>query len=182
MANPVIVLSKVQAQDIGAFNRSAVCAADVANGSIVVLTGKSATAGQSEVFTAVVPSTSDGLTGVWMAYSPEDVVTVSGSNKFKGLDPDPRNFTNLATYVFDVFKPKVGDLILMSEDCFTGARSTNTYANATDTTGGLKLVWGSTATSSVFSMHYLATSYISIPDGGISLGRLNAYLMEVVQE
>lgn len=181
MANAVIVPVKIQASDIGAFNRSAVCASDTEQGALVVLTGKSATAGESEVFTAVHASTGDGLTGVWMAYSPEDVVTVSGSASFKDLDPDPRNFVNKATKVMDVFKPKIGDLILMSEDAFTGAKSTNTYANCTNGTSG-QLVWGASATSSVFVMKYLATSYISIPDGSIGLGRVTAYLMEVVQE
>lgn len=181
MAYSVIVQTKVQAEDIKAYNRSAVSAVDLENGALVMLTGKSATAGESEVFTAVAASTSDGLTGVWMVYSPEDVVVYSGTKAFKGLDPDPRNFINKATVVMDVFKPKIGDLILMSEDAFTGAKSTNTYANCTTGTSG-QLVWGSSATSSVFVMKYLATEYISIPDGGISLGRLTAYLMEVVQE
>jgi hypothetical protein len=181
MANSVIVPLKIQATDIGAYNRSAVCAADLEQGAAVVLTGKSATAGESEVFTAVAASTSDGLTGVWMVYSPEVVLTISGSHVYKGIDPDPRNFTNKATDVFDAVKPKIGDLWLCSEDFFTGAKSTNTYANCTNGTSG-QLVWGSSATSSVFAMKYLSTSYISISDGTIGTQRVTAYVMEVVQE
>lgn len=182
MAYSVIIPVKTQAQDISAFNRAAVCASDVENGFSVMLSGKSATAGEAEVWTAVAPATSDpGLTGAWIAYSPEDVITYSGTAAFKGLDPDPRNYINKATRIFDVFKPKVGDLILMSEDAFTAAKSTNTYANCTNGTGG-QLVWGATATASVLALKYLATEYISIPDGSISTGRLTAYLMEVVQE
>lgn len=181
MANSVIIPLKIQATDIGAFNRSAVCAADTEQGALVVLTGKSATAGESEVWTAVHASTSDGLTGTWMAYSPESVITVSGTHNYKGIDPDPRNFINKATKVMDVFKPKVGDLVLMSEDAFTGAKSTNTYANCTNGVAG-QLVWGSTQTASVTSFKYLATTYISIPDGTIGTQRVTAYVMECIAE
>jgi hypothetical protein len=181
MAYSVIVPVKIQATDIGAYNRVAVCAADIEQGAAVVLTGKSATAGESECWTAVAASTSDGLTGVWLAYSPEVVLTVSGDSVYKGINPDPRNFINKATKTMDVKKPKIGDLWLMSADAFTGAKSTNTYANCTNGTDG-QLVWGASATSSVFAMKYLATEYFSISDGSIGTQRITAYLMEVVQE
>lgn len=181
MANSVIYPLKIQATDIGAYNRSAVCATDLEQGAAVMLTGKSATDGETEVWTAVAASTGDGLTGVWMAYSPEVVLTVSGNSTYKGIDPDPRNFVNKATKILDVVKPKVGDLWLCSEDFFTGAKSTNTYANCTNGTSG-QLVWGASATSSVFAMKYISTSYISISDGSIGTQRVTAYVMEVVQE
>jgi hypothetical protein len=181
MANSVVYPIKIQATDIGAYNRSAVCAADLEQGAAVILTGKSATTGESEVWTAVAASTSDGLTGTWLVYSPEIVLTVSGSNTYKGIDPDPRNFINKATKVFDVVKPKIGDLWMMSTDAFTGAKSTNTYANCTNGTSG-QFVWGASATSSVTAFKYVETSYISISDGSIGTQRIVAYVMECVQE
>lgn len=183
MTNGVVELNLYQAKDIGALNRSALCAADVNNGSFVVLTGTSATAGQTQVWTAVEPSTSAGLTGLWMAAGTGEVVTVSGSQKFKNIDPDPRNATNLAAEVFHVIKPKVGDIITFTEDCFAGSKSTNTFVNATDSTGGYKLVWGSTQTSSVTSFKLLETTYISIPSGSLgTTGRVTAYRMVCVGE
>jgi hypothetical protein len=181
MANSVIYPLKIQATNVGSYNRAAVAAVDLEQGAAVVLTGKSATAGETEVWAAVPASTSDGLTGCWLAYSQEVVETISGSSVYKGIDPDPRNFINKATKVMDVVKPKIGDLWLMSVDAFTGAKGANTFANCTDSTVGL-LVWGTSATSSVLSLAYRQTSYISISDGTIGTQRIVAYVMEVVQE
>lgn len=177
MAYGVIIPAAIAAKDVDSFVRSAVCASAVENGNIVVLSGKSTTSGEKEMFTAVVPSTSNGLTGVWMAYEPEVVLTAA---KYKGLDPDIRNFRNEATKPFTVFKPQLGDLLLMSADCFSAAFSSNTHANATDSTGGLKLVWGNSQTASVFSVKYLATEYISLATGAIDSQRIPCYLVEVV--
>ena len=77
-----------------------------------VLVLKEVTAYQFEVV--------DNTSGIWMAYSPEVVVTVSGSNKFKGIDPDVRNFVNLNGDVFSAFKPQVGDILKMTVDGITG--------------------------------------------------------------
>ena len=88
----------------------------------------------------------DNTTGVWMAYSPEIVTVVSGSLKYKGLNNDPRNFTNLSGEVFDAFKPQKGDIITITADGI-GPTSigSNTYAVAKD--GQYKLDWASAANS-----------------------------------
>lgn len=177
MSYGVMIPTAIAAKDVDAWNRSAVSASAVENGNIVMLTGKSATAGQEEVFTAVVPSTANGLTGVWMVGDPEVVITAS---KYKGLDVDPRNFNVAATKVFSVFKPQLGDMVMLSADNFSAAFSSNTHGNATDTTGALKLVWGNSQTGSVFSVKYLATTYLSIGTGAIDSQRVTMYLCEVV--
>jgi hypothetical protein len=182
MSHAVLIPNQIAAMNIDAFNRSCVSASDVDNGNIVILSGKSATAGQGEDWTGVVPSTSDGLTGVWVAYEPEIVVTYSGSYAFKGLDPDPRNFYNKAGNVFSIFKPQTGDILTITADGLAGTyvSGTTTHVNATNSTGGLKPVWGSSQTASVFSMKLLAVTYISIPDGSIGTQRVTAYQFEVV--
>ncbi len=177
MAHNVMVPNAVAAMNIDAFNRSGVCASAVDNGNLVVLSALSATAGESEVWTALVPSTANGLTGLWMVGEPEVVVTDS---KYKGLDPDPRNFFVAATKVFSCFRPQIGDIITMTADGLAGTKSTNTFVNATDTTGGLKPLWGATQTASVFSMKLLETTYISIGTGAIDNQRVTAYKFQVV--
>lgn len=177
MAQNVTILNKVAAQNVDAWNRSAVAGVNVDNGNIVILTGLSATAGQDEVWTAVTPTTSDGLTGVWMVYEPEVVLT---NEKYKGLDPDPRNFYVPDGTVFSVFKPQLGDIVTMTADGLAGTKSTNTFVNATNSTGGLKPVWGASQTASVFSMKLLETTYISIGSGAIDTQRVTAYKFEVV--
>jgi hypothetical protein len=177
MAYGILIPNAIAALNVDAWNRSAVSASAVENGNIVILASKSTTAGESEVWTATVPSSGAGLTGVWICYEPEVVLTAS---KYKGLDPDPRNFVNAIGDIFSVFKPQLGDILTMSADCFSGAFSSHTHANATNSTGGLKLVWGSSQTASVFSVKYLATSYVSIGTGAIDNQRVVMYDVEVV--
>ena len=178
MSNGILIPNAIAAQNVDAWNRSAVCAVAVHNGKIVVLTERSTTAGESEVFLAETPATSDpGLTGCWMVYEPELVWTSS----YRGLDPDPRNFSVAAGKIFTVFKPQLGDIITLTADNFSGAKGTsNTFGNATDSTGGLKLVWGDNQTGSVFSVKWLATTYISIGSGAIDTQRVTAYKFQVV--
>ena len=126
MSYGVCLPVSVAALNIDAFNRSAVSASAVENGNVVVLATKSTTAGEAEVWTATVPSTGNGLTGLWMAYEPELVLTSSGSSQYKGLDPDPRNFRNEIGDIFSVFKPQLGDIITLTDD----ALSTNKIGRA----------------------------------------------------
>jgi len=178
MAHNILQKNATASMNVDSYNRSAVASVAVDSGNIVILTGLSTTAGEGEVWTAVTPSTSDGLTGVWMAGENEVNLTDS---KYKGLDPDPRNFVFPANKVFSVFKPQLGDIVTMTADGFSGAKGgSDTYANATNSTGGLKLVWGTSQTSSVFSLKYLATTYISIGTGAIDTQRVTAYKFEVV--
>ncbi len=86
----------------------------------------------------------DNSTGLWMAYSPEIVTVVSGTKKYKGINPDPRDFTNLEDEVFTAFKPQIGDIITISADGIGAtAIGSNTFAVAT--TGQYKLDWAATA-------------------------------------
>lgn len=178
MAYGVMVPTQMAAQDVNSFVRKAVSASNVENGNIVILTGKSATAGESEVFTAVVPSTANGLTGVWMAAEPEVVLTAS---KFKGIDPDVRNFRNEAGDIFTVYKPQLGDLVTLSADCLAGTyiAGTTTHVNCADGSG-LKPIWGNSQTASVFSMKLLGVTYFSIGTGAIDNQRISSYLFEIV--
>ena len=177
MSHNVMIPNAIGAMNVDAWNRSGVHASAVDNGNIVKLTGLSATAGESEVWTAVTPSTSNGLTDVWMVGEPEVVVT---NAQYKGLDPDPRNFFVAATKVFSCFKPQLGDIVTMTADGLAGTKSTNTFVNATDSTGGLKPVWGASQTGSVFSMELIETTYISLADGSIGNQRVTAYKFVVV--
>jgi hypothetical protein len=177
MAYGILIPNAIAALNVDAWNRSAVSASAVENGNIVILSAKSTTAGEGEVFTAVVPSTSNGLTNAWIAYEPEVVLTAA---KYKGIDPDPRNFRNEIGDVFSVLKPQLGDILTLTADNFSAAFSSNTHANATNSTGGLKLVWGNSQTGSVFSVKYLATTYISLGTGSVDSQRVTAYQVEVV--
>lgn len=176
MAYGVIIQSKVAAKDIDSKNRQVVSAAAYENGSVGNLYTKSATAGEAEVWTMTAPTTSN-LSNLWMVYEPEVVVTVSGTQKFKGIDPDPRNFRNEIGDIFSAFQLSIGDLVKMSEDAVAGTKSTNTYVVATN--AAQKLTWAAAAVSGV-SLKLIGTEYISIGSGAIDNQRVVAYLFECV--
>lgn len=173
MAYGLIIQDKVQAMNVDALNRSAKCASAIENGMVFNLNTKSAVAGEGEVWVATAPATAD-LVNLWMAYSPEIVITDS---KYKGIDPDPRNFIVPAGSIFDAFQPQIGDLLTMSADAIGGTIGANTFAVATD--GELQLQWGASAVSGL-SLKLIGTTYISIGLGSIGTQRITAYQMEVV--
>jgi hypothetical protein len=177
MAYSVVIPNMTMAQNVDALNRVAKSGesttVDIENGSLVVLDGISATAGEGEVWLAKCPTTNTLTSAVWMVASPEIVVTTSGTNQYKGLDPDVRNFINIKDKTFDVFKLSVGDIITLSADGVEGTKSTNTYAVAAD--GKYLLQWSSTAISGP-SLKLIETTYISIPNGTLGdTQRLTAY-------
>lgn len=176
MANGVIVKSKVAATNVDAYNATFISAANIDNGSVFGQGALSTTAGQGEVFTAVQPATG-ALTNLFMAASPESVLVTANGKSYRGIDPDPRDFTNVAGYAFDGFKPQIGDIILMSADCFTGTYTANYYAVATD--GQYKLNWASAAVTGLSLKVLNASAYISIGTGAITSQRVAAYLCQV---
>lgn len=173
----VLIPEQVAAMNVDSYNRSAVSASSVDNGYIVLLGAKSTTAGETEVFTATAPATGS-LSGLWMVYQGDEVVITDA--RYKGLDPDPRNFFVPATDVFSVFKPQIGDIILVTSDSLSGSRPGATYNFLNATNGTMKLTWGESQTASVLSYKYLATKYISLATGAIDSQRVTAYEFECI--
>jgi len=174
----VLHQDSVMAYDVGSLNRSAVAAADLDNGNVFYFSAKSTTAGEGEVWTVAQPATGS-LTALWMAYSPEiSLTTGEGGSQYKGLSPDPQDFYNASTLVFDAFSLKIGDLITVTADALAGTKSTNTFVEATD--GSYELTWAAAISATALSLKLRETTYISIADGSIGTQRVTAYQFEVV--
>jgi hypothetical protein len=173
----ILIPEAIAATNVDSFNRSVVDAAAIDNGWIMAMGTKSTTAGLSEVFEVSQPVTG-ALTGNWMAYSGDEVVVTDA--RYKGIDPDPRNFFNAANKVFSAYKPQLGDIILLTDEALGGSYSagSTTHINATDQ--AWKLTWGASQTSSVLSYKLLAVKYISLATGAIDTQRVTAYEFECV--
>lgn len=178
MAYGVIIPNYIQATDVQTLNRAVKASYAVENGSVFSLS-YAVTAGEQEVFVASTPATGK-LAGLWMAYEPEVVTTISGTYEFKGIDNDVRNFINIAGKVFSAFKPKVLDVITMSEDAITGTKGANTFV--VGTVGASKLTWATVAGAGL-SLSLMKPTYISIGNAGLAnLQRTTSYMFEVVAE
>jgi hypothetical protein len=174
----VLVQNRVAAENIDSYNRSAVCSgSDIDNGNVFRLVALSSTAGQNEVWNAQIPI-GGSLNDLWMAYSPELVVTKIGNKEFRGLSPDPRDFTSGSTRVFDAFKPVVGDIISLSADAISGSPSTGNYV--VSQADSFQLVWIAVPTGSALQLKFLKEEYFSIADGGINTQRITSYRFYVL--
>lgn len=176
MAYAVITLGEVAATDIGSLNKTVVSGSNLENATLFRTDSISTGSGQGEIYAATQVVTGS-LVNVWMAVTPPlPLLTDANGEVYRSGSEDPRAFTNPAGYMIDAFKPQAGDRVLMSEDCFSGARGANTYANAT--TASWQLVWGTSQAGDALCWKYLATKYISIGNPAVASGRVTAYLME----
>lgn len=174
MAKGILIPTLTAAKNIDVLNRSFVSATDIDNGYVFTKGDLSADADKTQVYTAVTPA-EGSLTGLWMAFTAEDVVlTDELGNQFKVGNLDPRSFTNRANTVFSGFKPQVGDLIMLSADGIEGVA--NNYVVAVQDTNKLAF---NAAEGTGLSFKVIETSYISVASANnIGSQRVTAYLLE----
>lgn len=174
MAKSILIPTLTTAKNVDALNRSFIGEVDLDNGNVFGKGELSANANESQVYEATAPAE---LTGLWMAYSPEDVVLTDGlGNQFKVGTLDPRAFTNTAGVVFSGFKPQVGDLVLISADGIEGEAAAYAVAAA----GSNKLKFAADAVEGL-SFKVVETTYISVASANnIGSQRVTAYLLECV--
>lgn len=164
MANNVVIKRMVQAYNIDAYNRTAVCDEDLENGSVFKLEEYSDTEGEEMVWKVKKP-TAAADKGVWMATSPEVVIIKDAmGNEYKGLTPDPRAFVNIAGKMIDATYLAKGDLIEMTAEGISDA-DTNNYL-VIGASGGYKLESASAAGDG-FALKKVGTSRLHIGDGGL---------------
>jgi len=180
MTQAVLIQNNVAAMNVDAYNRSALAGINLDNGNVFRLDVLNSSSG-CEVWDVAPPTTSAStLDNLWMAYSPEVSLLSSGGKQYKGLSPDPQDFTNTGSLVFDAFKPQVGDIITLTADAFSNAISTNTYASSGSE--GHTLFWNTSATTAAFACNLIDITYMSIGSGS-ALGqtqRITAYKLVVV--
>lgn len=174
MANAVLIPSAIAAMNVDSYNRSVSASAAVDNGNVLTMGAGFTSGSLTEVF-AVTPSTASG-TNLWMAYSGDEIILTDA--RYKGLDPDPRNFSNAAGKVFSAYKPAVGDIIVLTGDGFSNSRTAETHAAAQ---AGVKLLWTAAQATTGLCYKLIQTTYISLATGAIDSQRVTAYRLECVQ-
>lgn len=175
----VLIPNAIVAKDIDSLNRHVIdhgaSASSIDNGNIFQLASQHTSGSLTEVWELAAPS-AGSPTDCWMAYSGDEVVLTD--SKYKGLDPDPRNFYNEANKVFSAFKLQKGDIITLTAEAFSNSFSSHTHA--TPVAGAFTLQWESAAASSGLDFKYLGTTYISLATGAIDDQRVTAYKLECI--
>ena len=182
MAYGVIVESRIQATNIDALNRTAVCA-DAVDGGCLVALAESGAQG-NEVWTATAPAAGT-LGDLWIAYNPAEHLTEVNGKMFAGLSKDPRDYTNLANRPFDVFKPQVGDEIDITSDCVDASKSSIDVGDILESKAGqhtfqrVAKATGATAGSTAFRVEYIGK--LPFPQAGIGMEQATMYRLVCVQ-
>jgi len=173
----VLIPEAIAATNVDSFNRSFMCSASSLDNGMVFQSGirNWSTGSGAEVFNIAAPATGS-LTGLWMAYAGDEVVLTD--LRYKGLDPNPRNFYLAAGNVFSGFKIQVGDIILLTGEALTGTAALS-YANAVN--GAYQLTWAATSAGTGYvSFKLIGTKYISLGTGAIDTQRVTAYEFECI--
>ena len=175
MSHAILIKNKTFSTNVDSLNRSVKASYDIDNGNVFLLNAGVGTGTEREVFTCATPNSATP-TDLWMACEPEVVIT---NSQYKGLDPDPRNFYNVAGTVFTAFKPKKFDVITVTADAFTGSRTAQNYCDVAS--GSNKLAWASSSTAATM-FKLLEVTTIALPAGSPGNGRVTAYRLECIQE
>lgn len=180
MTHAVLVPNMIAAMNIDSLNRHAIdygaSASNIDNGNVFSLSTKHTSGSLTEVWELAQPTAASG-TNLWMAYSGDEVVLTA--SKYKGLDPDPRNFYSASNTVFSAYKPQIGDIITLTADAFANTFSSHTYA--APIADSFELNWESAQAASGLCYKYIRTTYISLATGGIDNQRVTAYELECIQ-
>jgi hypothetical protein len=175
----VLIPSMIAAMNIDSLNRSVISACPVDNGNVLTMGAEYTSGSLTEVFAVEKVVTTASGPGIWMAYSGDEIVLTA--SKYKGIDPDPRNFYNEAGYVFSAFKPQVGDIITITAAGFSGSSPTTVGVYANPVPNANTLLWSTSASTAGLLFKYIGTTYISLATGGIDSQRVAAYKLECVQ-
>lgn len=174
MTHAILIQSDVAAENVRSLNRSVISASNIDNGWVFYIYGKYDVDGYDEVFEVKLPTTGS-LTELWMAGSPEIVLTDS---KYRGINPDAEDFYNSASLVFDAWKPQPGDIFMVTSDALTG---TAEQAYAVSAAESNKLAWAAAPSGSLLSVKYIETTYIPYGSGSaVGSQRRTAYKFEVL--
>jgi hypothetical protein len=98
--------------------------------------------------------------------------------KYKGLTDDPTQFNIAAGKVFNVFKPQVGDEIILSIDGISNSKSSNTFIVPQN--NSLEFAWAANASGVSMAFEYLETTTIKVPNGTFYGNRVTAYKFKCV--
>lgn len=163
---------QISAKDVDALNRFAVSDTDVDGGALVTLGGLE----DGDVFEATKASVGTGG-GLYMAYNPSEQLTVVDGKEFAGLSADPRDYTNIAGRTYDVFMPKVGDIVgLTAGNIKTGETvAVDKYLEI----GADGYEVKASATANTTSFKVIAIEKVPFPQAGIGNEYADKYVCEV---
>ena len=166
MSYSVLIAGEIAAKNIDSLNKFGKAAVAVGNGHVVALGDKSNVKGENDVYDVNVPATTTLASDIF--YMVNEPVNVLVNGKYSGLTDDPREFNIPAGKKFTMYKPMVGDEIVITKDGIDGIKddpslsTPNTYVVPSD--GSTKLTWKDATNIGNVSLayKYVGNTYVSI--------------------
>lgn len=158
MAYSVLIAGEIAAKNIDSLNKFGKATVDVENGHVVALGDKSNVKGENDVYNVNVPTTATLASDIF--YMVNEPVNVLVNGKYSGLTDDPREFNIPAGKKFTMYKPLIGDEVVITADGLAGTKGTNTYVVPAD--GTTKLTWAADGTGVSLAYKYVGDTYVSI--------------------
>ena len=163
MAYSVLIAGEIAAKNIDSLNKFGKANFAVENGHVVALGEKSTAKNEAFVYTVKKPA--NLATDIF--YMVNEPVNVLVNGKYSGLTDDPREFNIPAGKVFTMYKPMVGDEVVITVNGIDGNK--NIYIAPDDDT--TKLTWTDDITGVSLAYKYVGDTYVSIGNERVSAYR-----------
>ena len=159
MINSVLIAGEIAAKNIDSLNKFGKANFAVGNGHVVALGEKSTAKNEAFVYTVKKPADIDLENDIF--YMVNEPVNVLVNGKYSGLTDDPREFNIPAGKKFTMYKPMIGDEVVITEDGLAGDKDNNTHVIPANST---KLTWATETEISDVSLAYkhVGDTYVSI--------------------
>ena len=157
MAYSVLITGEVAARNVDALRKIGKATFDLENGHVVVLGDVSTAKDENYVHTVDVPSTDTLATGVF--YMVDEPVNVLVAGKYSGLSDDPMEFYIPTGKVFTMYKPQIGDEIIITANGLAGVKGDNIYVAPAD--GTTKLTWTNDISGVALAYKCVGNTYVS---------------------
>ena len=156
MAYSVLIAGEIAAKNIDSLNKFGKANFAVENGHVVALGEKSTAKNEAFVYTVKKPA--NLATDIF--YMVNEPVNVLVNGKYSGLTDDPREFNIPADKVFTMYKPMVGDEVVITVDGIDNTSGKKTYIAPAG--GNTKLTWTDSISGVSLAYKYVGDTYVSI--------------------
>ncbi len=159
MAYSVLIAGEIAAKNIDSLNKFGKATNfDVGNGHVVALGYKFNVTGENDVYNVNKPT----ALATDIFYMVNEPVNVLVNGKYSGLTDDPREFNIPAGKVFTMYKPMIGDEVVITKDGLAGKKENETYVYVVPANDTTKLTWAANIDNVSLAYKYVGETYVSI--------------------
>jgi len=154
----VLIAGEIAAKNIDSLNKFGKATVDVENGHVVALGDKSNVKGENDVYNVNVLTTDTRASDIF--YMVNEPVNVLVNGKYSGLTDDPREFNIPAGKKFTMYKPMIGDEVVITKDGIADTEGEKTYI--APAVGDTKLAWTNDISGVSLAYKHVGDTYVSI--------------------